>query len=333
MFDVASVLGVAGLVLLFAFLTFRARRVKNSWLKWAGVLLGGAVTLISAGVLAFGLAGFARLNARHANPAADIQVARAPEQIARGEQLAHTCVSCHTANNELPLAGVNFGAKFGMPPMGTLYAPNLTPSGNIQGWTDGELIRAIREGVHQNGRSLLIMPADSFRNLSDADVQALVAYIRSQPPSGGPTPDNQLNVLGALFVGPLGWLTAQPPVGQVTAPQPGTPGYGKYMVDIIGCRGCHGDQLEGKAETGAPGPPPGPNLTQIVPGWTEEQFMTFFNTGVRPDGSPVPTLTLPSGYTEPQMPWITVRASTTDAELHDIYTYRHSLPPAAGPAK
>ncbi len=70
--------------------------------------------------------------------------------------------------------------------------------------------------------------------------------------------------------------TAQAPAGQVAAPQADTPAYGKYMVDILGCRDCHGDQLQGKVETGQPGPPPGPNLTQIVPQWTEEQFMTFF---------------------------------------------------------
>ena len=93
-------------------------------------------------------------------------------QIARGEKLANTCSSCHSPGNELPLSGSNFGVKFDMPPLGTLYAPNLTLSGDINDWTDGEVVRAIREGVHKDGRSLLIMPSDNFRNLSD-DVQAL----------------------------------------------------------------------------------------------------------------------------------------------------------------
>jgi mono/diheme cytochrome c family protein len=177
------------------------------------------------------------------------------------------------------------------------------------------------------------MPAGNFRNLSDDDVQAVVAYLRSQPATGGPTPDNQFNLLGALFVNLFDVRFAQPPVGSVTAPPPGTPEYGKYLVDVIGCRGCHGAQLQGKVDTGQPGPPPGPNLTKIVPQWSEEQFMTFFNTGQLPDGSAVPILESSSGYSEPRMPWPRVRASTTDDELKAIYAYLHSLPPVEGPAK
>ena len=217
--------------------------------------------------------------------------------------------------------------------MGTLYAPNLTPGGDIDGWTDGEVIRAIREGVHQTGRSLLIMPAEDFRNLSDDDVQALVAYLRSQPATGGPTPPNQFNLLGAVFMNLSDFRTAQQPVGSVTAPQPGTSAYGKYMVDILGCRDCHGDQLQGKVDNGQPGPPSGPNLTRIIPQWTEAQFMAFFNTGTLPDGAPVPTLTLSSGFSEPRMPWPTVRAAATDDELQAMYAYLHSLSPTDGPAQ
>jgi cytochrome c553 len=233
---------------------------------------------------------------------------------------------------ELPLTGVNFAAKFGLPPVGTFYAPNLTPAGRLGDWTDGEIIRAIREGVHKNGRSLLVMPSQVFSNMSDDDVQAVVAFLRSQAPAGEPTPENEWNVIGALFINLVDFQTARAPVGQVSAPPPGTQEYGEYMVNITGCRDCHGDQLQGKAETGQPGPPPGPNLTQSVPGWTEAQFMNFFNTGQRPDGSAVPPLTLADGTTRPRMPWTVVRASTTDAELQAIYSYLHSLPPVASAA-
>jgi hypothetical protein len=164
-------------------------------------------------------------------------------------------------------------------------------------------------------------------------VQALVAYLRSQPGTGGPTPNNQFNLLGAVFMNLSDFRTAQQPVGSVTAPQPGTPDYGKYMVDVIGCRSCHGDQLQGKVDNGQPGPPPGPNLTKIVPQWTEEQFMTFFNTGQLPGGGTVPILTLPSGFSSPLMPWPEVRAVATDDELRAMYAYLHSLPLVEGPAK
>jgi hypothetical protein len=215
--------------------------------------------------------------------------------------LAHLCVSCHTPGSQLPLSGSDMLAKFPMPPVGTLYAPNLTPNGEIRDWSDGEIIRAIREGVHKSGRSLLVMPSDVFRNLSDDDVQALVAYLRSQPATGTRSPDNHFNLLGALFLNLSDFRTAQQPVGGVTAPKPGTP--------------------------------PGPNLTRIIPSWTEAQFMTFFNTGQLPDGSTVPTVTLPSGYSSPRMPWSMVRAAASDDDLRAMYAYLHSLPLVDGPTK
>ena len=333
MFDYVGVLVLVVLAALFGFLATRAWRLKNAFLKWGGVVLTGLLTLIPTLALVLAVVGFVKLNQHYTNAAADIKVAGTPAQIARGQQLAHICAGCHSPNGQPVLSGVDFVSTFGFLPVGTFYAPNLTPSGNIKDWTDGEVIRAIREGVHKNGRSLLIMPAENFRNMGDEDVQAVVAYLRSQPPTGGPTPENQWNVVGAIFTNLSDFRTAQQPVANVTAPQPGTPEYGRYLVSIIGCADCHGKGLVGRVDNGQPGPPAGPNLTKIVPTWTEEQFMTFFNTGKRPDGSPVPDETLANGVKRPRMPWDEVRGATTDAELHDLYTYLHSLPPAEGPTQ
>jgi mono/diheme cytochrome c family protein len=333
MFDFVGILILILIIAAFGFLTWRAWKIKKPFLKWAGSILTGLLTLIPALLLVLALIGFYKLNQPHANPVSNIQVARTPAQIARGKQLAAICISCHTNGNQLPLSGTNMLDKFGFIPLGTFYAPNLTPSGNIRDWSDGEIIRAIREGVHKNGRTLLVMPAGDFRNMSDEDVQALVAYLRSQPATGEPTPDNQFNLLGAIIINLFDFRTAQQPTGSIAAPQIGTKEYGKYMVDVIGCRDCHGDQLQGKADNGQPGPPPGPNLTLLIPQWTEEQFMTFFNKGTMPGGSQVPMVTLPTGFTEPRMNWPMVRAATTDDELKAMYAYLHSLPPVDGPAK
>lgn len=333
MFDTAGVLIIIVLIALFGFLTTRAWKLKNAILKWGGVIIAGLLTLMSTAMLVLALVGFYKLNERFDNPIVNTQATGTAAQIARGEQLAYICTNCHTTDGQLPLSGTNFIAKFPFPPIGTLYGPNLTPAGNIKNWTDGEVIRAIREGVHQNGRALLIMPSGNFRNMSDDDVQALVAYLRSQPATGEASPTNHFNLLGALFLNLSDFRSAQQPVGSVTAPTTGTPEYGKYMVDIFGCRDCHGDQLQGRVENGLPGPTPGPNLTLIVPQWTEEQFMTLFNTGELPGGRTVPIITLPSGFSEPRMPWSTVRAATTDEELKAMYAYLHSLSIVEGPAK
>ena len=84
---------------------------------------------------------------------------------------------------------------------------------------------------------------------------------------------------------------------------------------------------------GQPGTAAGPNLTLIIPQWTEAQFMAFFNTGTLPGGRKVPVITLASGFSEPRMPWPMVRAATTDAELKAMYAYLHSLPPVESPTQ
>jgi mono/diheme cytochrome c family protein len=333
MFDIVGILILIVVIAVLALLTTRAWKLKNPFLKWVGVILGGLLTLIPSVLLVLALLGFAKLNTHYDNPVAAIEVAGTPAQITRGEQLAHACMSCHSPGNELPLSGTNFAEKFGMPPLGTLYSPNLTSSGDIQDWSDGEVIRAIREGVHKDGRSLLIMPSSNFRNMSDEDVQALVAYLRSQPAMGGPTPNNQFSVLGAIFMNLSDFRTAQQPAGVVTAPRVGTREYGKYMVSVLGCSDCHGALLQGKVDNGMPGPPAGPNLTQIIPGWTEEQFMAFFNTGKVPGGGQVPIVILASGFSEPRMPWSMVRAAATDDELKAMYDYLHSLPAVDSPTR
>lgn len=324
---------MVAVIIFFGFLATRSWRLKNPALRWVSTVVTGLLTLIGTAALGLALVGFVKLNQRHGNPVADIKVAVTAAQIARGQRLAHNCASCHTPGDKPPLSGVNFAQKFDLTMMGTLYAPNLTPGGNIDDWSDGEVIRAIREGVHKNGRSLLIMTTQAFSHLSDEDVQVIVAYLRSQPPTGKPTPDTRFSVIGAIFTNLVDFRTAGPPVAKVTAPPAGTVEYGKYMVDIIGCSDCHGDRLQGKADTGEPGPPPGPNLTRIVPQWTEEQFMTYFNKGQLPGGGTVPILTLPSGFSEPRMPWPTVRAIATDAELKAMYDYLHGLAPVDGPSR
>ena len=168
--------------------------------------------------------------------------------------------------------------------------------------------------------------------MSDDDVYALVAYLRSQPATGAPTPNNQFNLLGAIFINLSDFRTAQQPVSSVTAPQAGTPEYGKY-VDITGCSDCHGAQLQGKVDTGQPGPTPGPNLTLIVPQWSEEQFMTFFNTGTLPGGTAGARCSPWTADLTRRMPWPMVRAVTTDDELKAMYGYLHTLSAVASPVR
>ncbi len=128
-------------------------------------------------------------------------------------------------------------------PSSSRWAPNLTPV-HLAEWSDGEIIRAIREGVGRDGRSLLVMPSAYFRNMSDEDVLALVAYLRSQSAVEPASPPRQINVLGAIMLAalfPPEFFSVQPPLAApVAAPPRGpTAAYGGYLVSLE-CQGCHG---------------------------------------------------------------------------------------------
>ena len=87
------------------------------------------------------------------------------------------------------VGGIVWNEQIGFP--GTLVASNITPDPDtgLGKWTDGEIIRAIREGVDRDGNALFpIMPYSHFRNMSEEDAQAIVAYLRSLPPLGPAAP-------------------------------------------------------------------------------------------------------------------------------------------------
>lgn len=323
---IVGLLVLLALVVLFGWLAKRAWGSKHKVLKWPALVLAGLLTLLFALVFVVALMGTLKLYAPASNPVANVKVAGTPEQIARGAKFAGICVGCHSSTTgKLPLDGSkdDFMSDPTAPPVGSLYAPNLTPAGEVKDWSDGEIIRAIREGVHKSGRPLIIMPSEEFHNLSDADVQSVVAYLRSQPATPNKpqndTPSNGLNLLGSIFVGAgLFSTSAQVPITQpiVAPPEGATADYGKYLVDNIGCRSCHGADLAG----GTPGfgPPPGPNITAVVPKWSEADFIKTIRTGVDPTGK---------ALDPEQMPWKEYSAFASDNDLKAIYAYVHGLTP------
>lgn len=317
-------LGILLLVtLLLGWLVWRAWGSKNNLLKWVGVVLAGLLTLIFAAVFILAIIGTSKLNANYnaSNPPSAIKVAATPEQLAFGQKYAKFCAGCHSPDQTLPLRGNNFGAEFPAP-IGTLYAPNLTSAGEIKDWSDGEIIRAIREGIHKSGRPLIIMPAEEFKALSDEDVQGVVAYLRSQPAVEPNTPPNNLNVLGAIFVN-LGLLTNQaynpnPVPKPAVAPNAE---YGKYLQEIMACSSCHGENLTGGTSFDGS---QAPNLTLVIPQWSQDEFITAIRTGVVPGGKTLDPA---------KMPWKDFSDFATDTDLQALYQYLHGLPPTQAPAK
>lgn len=221
-------------------------------------------------------------------------------------------VECHSINKELPLSGGrDFGEGLGIP-IGSLVPYNLTPGGPLKDWTDGEIFRAIREGVDRNNRPLLTMQGIPYRNLSDDDIQSIIAYLRSQEPVDNSAGGDQPSFLFAIFAGAGLVPDPGPSRAIVTAPpKAANVEYGRYVASYAGCRDCHGPNFTG----GKPGlTPVGPNLVSITSTWNSDDFIRTLRTGVDPSGHMLSTV----------MPWKTM-GKMDDTELTALLAYIQSL--------
>ena len=163
-------------------------RVKRSTRRFLTVVLLGIPGLVGLVFL------YLFLRQPSSAPPSTIKVAMTPENIERGQYLYHhvlDCDGCHSDRDFSRLGGpvVDGGrgkggplALEGLP--GEVNVPNITADREtgIGAWTDGEKIRAIREGISKDGHMLFpLMPYAGYRYMTDADVQALVAYLNTLP--------------------------------------------------------------------------------------------------------------------------------------------------------
>jgi mono/diheme cytochrome c family protein len=299
---------------LFFWASFRAWRAENRLVKWAGAgaaaLLGTAASLL----MVLTVAGLFKLHARTAQ-VPDLKVVGTPERVVRGQAIASSfCDGCHSKTGPLT-GGLDIGKELPVP-IGSFVSSNLTPAGDLSRWSDGEIFRAIRNAIDADGRWLVIMSYTSAGNLSDDDIKALIAYIRSRPAAGQPTanPPDALSPLGFLMLG-AGLLPASKPVvtGTIHAPPKSrTLQYGEYILSYQDCRECHGRDLSG----GIAGQlaPIGPGLG-LVKDWKLEDFVTAMRSGVDPGGHALSDL----------MPWRQI-GTMDDEELGAIYEYLTRLP-------
>jgi mono/diheme cytochrome c family protein len=186
-------------------------------------------------------------------------------------------------------------------------------------------VHAIRHGVAPDGRPLFIMPSSAYQRLSDPDVAAIVAYVRSVPPVDREFPPSGLGPIARalLATGKLhGFIPAfeidheaeRPP-----APASGpTAEYGEYLVHVGGCPECHGPSLAGAQ---APGPnPDGRPASNLTPeglkAYDEAAFFRALREGIRPGGTVIDSLAMPVPLTR-QM---------TDDEIRAVWAYLQTIP-------
>lgn len=252
-----------------------------------------------------------------------LRIDLSPQTVARGRHLGEAIAQCTFCHGD-DLAGRPLADD---PWIGRIWAPNLTtgPGGLPPGTSDADLARAIRDGVTRDGRSVRLMPSDHLRALSDADLSALIAWVRSAPPVDRTHPPSAAGPLTrlALATGLAPELLAAERIDHDTPPPPAPPpgataGYGAYLVSIGVCRTCHHDDLKGGLHPLAlPGEPPPADLTAsgALRDWSEPDFVRAMRSGVTPDGRQ-----LDPAY----MPWPRY-ARMSDLELGAVYAYLGTL--------
>lgn len=165
----------------------------------------------------------------------------AAAKIAHGKRLAVIldCTGCHGDN----LQGTNVTADD--PKYGDMNAPNLTLA--LAKYNDAEIVRLMREGVPKDGRIFWFMPVESLQFLSDEDMGAVIAYLRTFKPAGKQLPPI---VKGKGFQEDIerGFGNAKAQIARYYAKQPVDLGEahakGRYLVKTT-CTSCHNGQLQG----------------------------------------------------------------------------------------
>lgn len=293
-------------------------------LKWIGIGLGGLIGILLVVGVALHFVGKSRFNNAPEVATKPVTVTMDETAVARGEHLVNIVSECRECHGD-QLEGSSFiDGEIGV----YLAAPNLTSGkGGIgAAYTDAAWERAIRHGIGGDNRVLAIMPSQWFAHYSDADLAAMIAYLKSVPPVDSDFGPRRIGFPGTVMGGILGFneFTHINEIdhGAVGANSP-TPGataeYGEYLVNIAACGECHAANLAGiTLAEGEDGPSPGPNLTPggELGGWTEADFINTIRTGQTPSGEQLDA---------EQMPWPTL-GQMSDIELQAIWAYLHSLP-------
>ena len=202
-----------------------------------------------------------------------VGVTEASSVQAHGERLSWVlgCRGCHGKD----LQGTFFTED--EPQYGPLYASNLTVE--VPEYTDAQLEGIIRRGVHPKRNTVWGMPSEIFQHLSDADLKAVIAHLRTIKPAGKKLPPPQFSKLDKEEIKSGEYEPAIKLVRERAAMLPVDLGaryaLGRYITEVT-CAECHGPRLDGK-QPPKPGMPP--DLI-VVGGYSRAEFETLMTRGI-----------------------------------------------------
>lgn len=275
-------------------------------------------------------------------------IPRTPERLARGKYLVEgllQCPACHSDTDFSkrpvePFPGKTLGGYVflnetaGLPPPNRVVAPNISPDPEFGAgtWKDAVFVRALRQGIGHDGRTLFpLMPYYFFRNLSDEDLAAAIVYVRSLAPVHIEQPKIFLTDEIKKSFQPL------PPLPHVPEPdRSDRVAYGKYLVNAGHCAACHdgyddkGNPVSGMEFAG------GGTLTGPWEGGTQMKTVAALN--ITPDASGIGYFSeamfievirnggFKSRPLSSIMPWNFFR-NLSDDDLKAIFAYLKTLKP------
>lgn len=266
-------------------------------------------------------------------PAPQVRADLRPEAVARGAAIFHaTCEACHR-----PRTGDRAsGAPIADAPawIGSLHSGNITadPVAGIGSLSDPLRARMIRTGRNRHGRWA---PMPNYA-LSDADLAAVLGFLRSGDPlfTPDPTPtrESTLTWLGSVVLMLAGaFESPEVPLSIPAVPEGPSVAYGRYLAeDVYKCGECHTPGFAADKSVGPEAYVGGaelndasgklvhsPNLTQHpeagIGRWSREQFADAIRLGIRPDGRPL-------AYPMPLF------RGTRDVEVEALLAYLRSFP-------
>ena len=281
--------------------------------KWLGLALGMA---LAAGSFA---------QAQAADSKADL--------IKRGDYLVNTimtCGNCHSPKGpqgDIPGKHFSGGLSWDEPPF-KVTAPNITEDKEtgIGEWSDADIKHLLRTGLRPNGTPIAtVMPTGFYGIITDRDLDAIVAYLRTIKPIKNKVPDPiyKMPQVRQIFPGSEKPYTEAMLTDHVK--------HGFYLATIGHCMECHTPMVKGRHpwdRIGAGGMEfPGPwgtsvsrnvtsSKTKGVGGWTDAEIKRAMTTGVDKGGK---HLKPPMGYH--------YYAHMTDADLNDVIAWVRTLPP------
>jgi len=290
-------------------------------LKTLAYCVAGLVALLLVAVTFIYALSSRRLARRQQIQVASVAIPTSAAAIERGRHIVTTraCGDCH---------GADFGGHkvIDDPLAGELHGPNITRGvgGLPTDFSDSDYVRSIRHGLSRDGRSYILMPSIEYADISDEDLGAVIAYLKSLPAVNrargpvSPGPLVRLLILTGeikLAAEHIDHAASRAPAVAVTT----SVEYGKYLASS--CMGCHGPNLSGGKIPGTPPDwPAAANLTSHqssrLTQWSEEQFIQTVRTRQRPDGSALSPI-MPAAF-----------AQLTDVELKALWIYIKSLPAA-----